>query len=101
MRYIHCSGAINYLFISHNLAVVRDICSSVVVMYLGQVVETGNTQAIFENPGHPYTKSLLSAVLDVDLDTKRERIILQGDIPSPVDIPVRMPVLFKMPGCAA
>jgi len=79
--------SITYLFISHNLAVVRDICQSVAVMYLGKVVETGNAQTIFDHPVHPYTQSLLSAVLDVDADNKRERIILQGDIPSPIDLP--------------
>lgn len=79
-----------YLFISHNLAVVKDICPSVAVMYLGNIMETGNTRRIFQNPRHPYTQSLLSAVLDVDVDSHKERIILKGEIPSPIDAP---------PGC--
>ncbi len=76
-----------YLFISHNLAVVKDICKNLCVMYLGQVMETGDTQEIFNNPLHPYTRSLLSAVLSVNLDEKQERMILKGEIPSPIDAP--------------
>ena len=71
-----------YLFISHNLAVVRNVCSFVGVMYLGKIVEYGNTEEIFNNPQHPYTKALLSAVVD---DENLERIVLEGDIPSPID----------------
>ncbi len=79
-----------YLFISHNLAVVRDICPSMAVMYLGSIMETGDTEAVFRNPRHPYTQSLLSAVLDMDVDCQKERIILKGEVPSPIDVP---------PGC--
>ena len=78
---------ISYLFISHNLAVVKNICSSLAVMYLGMVMETGDTKAIFRNPVHPYAQSLMSAVLDTGVDAKRERIILKGEIPSPIDPP--------------
>ena len=76
-----------YLFISHNLAVVKNICSHMVVMYLGNVMESGSSETIFKNPLHPYTKALLSAVLDIDLTKKRERILLKGDIPSPINPP--------------
>lgn len=76
-----------YLFISHNLAVVKNICTSLAVMYLGNMMEAGDTRAIYKNPVHPYTQSLLSAVLDVDVDNTNQRIILQGDIPSPLDPP--------------
>lgn len=76
-----------YLFISHNLAVVKSICDHMAVMYLGKVMECGSTQTIYENTLHPYTKALLSAVLDIDVDNKRERIVLQGDIPSPINPP--------------
>ena len=76
-----------YLFISHNLAVVKDICPSVAVMYLGCVMETGVTRTIFRQSLHPYTQSLLSAVLDVDVDSKRERVILKGKFRAPSTCP--------------
>lgn len=86
-----------YLFISHNLAVVKDICPSVAVMYLGSVMETGVTKTIFRNPLHPYTQSLLSAVLDVDVDSRKQRIILKGEIPSPIDVPAGCPFCTRCP----
>lgn len=76
---------ITYVFISHNLAVVKNLCNRILVMYLGKVMESGSTKAIYKNPLHPYTKALLSAILDLDI--KREKTILQGDIPSPIDPP--------------
>ncbi len=76
-----------YLFISHNLAVVKTVCTHMTVMYLGKMMESGKTELIYKNPLHPYTQALLSAVLDVDVDNKRERIHLEGDIPSPIDPP--------------
>lgn len=88
---------LTYLFISHNLAVVKDICPSVAVMYLGCVMETGDTRAIFDNPLHPYTHSLLSAVLDADPESKRERVILKGEIPSPIDVPTGCPFCTRCP----
>jgi peptide/nickel transport system ATP-binding protein/oligopeptide transport system ATP-binding protein len=78
-----------YLFISHDLAVVRYLCDRIVVMYLGKVVETGSKEDIFESPQHPYTKALLSAVLDID-DEPKERLLLEGEVPSPINPP---------PGC--
>lgn len=78
---------LTYLFISHNLAVVRDICSRVAVMYLGSTMETGSTEAVFEKPLHPYTRFLLSAVLDTDVDSEDHRMLLEGEIPSPIDAP--------------
>lgn len=92
-----------YVFISHNLAVVKNLCDRMVVMYLGRVMESGSTKAIYKNPMHPYTHALLSAVLDVDIDNQKERVILEGDIPSPIDPPAgcrfyqRCP--FAMQGC--
>lgn len=76
-----------YVFISHNLAVVKSICDHLVVMYLGHVMESGDTTAIFKNPLHPYTNALLSAVLDIDYEHQTQRTILQGDIPSPINPP--------------
>lgn len=79
---------ITYLFISHNLAVVRKICDRLAIMYLGKVVEYGNADKIFADPKHPYTKALISAVLDTDVDNAKRRIMLKGDISSPIDPPV-------------
>ena len=78
---------LTYLFISHNLAVVKHMCDTMVVMYLGKVVEIGSSDVIFNNPLHPYTKALLSAVMDIDIDNKNDRIMLKGEIPSPIDPP--------------
>jgi peptide/nickel transport system ATP-binding protein len=78
---------LSYLFISHDLSVVRHIADEVGVMYLGSLLECGGKERIFENPMHPYTQALFSAVPVPDVKTKRKRIILEGDIPSPVHPP--------------
>lgn len=78
---------LTYLFISHDLSVVEHISDKIGVMYLGSLVESGPKETIFANPGHPYTKALLSSVPIPDPRAKRERIILQGDVPSPVNPP--------------
>lgn len=78
---------LTYLFISHDLSVVEHISDTVGVMYLGGLVETGATEDIFANPLHPYTKALFSAIPMPDPDLKKERIILEGNIPSPANPP--------------
>lgn len=78
---------ITYLFISHNLAVVKKICDRVAIMYLGKVVEYGDAEKIFANPMHPYTKALISAVLTMEVDGEEDKITLQGDVPSPIHPP--------------
>lgn len=78
---------LTYLFISHDLSVVEHISDTVGVMYLGGLVETGETKDIFENPLHPYTRALFSAIPMPDPDLKKDRIILEGDIPSPANPP--------------
>jgi dipeptide transport system ATP-binding protein len=91
-----------YLFISHDLSVVRHIANDVMVMYLGRVVEQGPRDAIFGNPQHPYTKALLSATPHPDPTRRRERIVLKGELPSPLDPPTgctfhpRCPLAFDL-----
>ncbi len=81
---------LSYLFISHNLAVVEHISHQIAVMYLGRIVEYADTRSIFTNAQHPYTEALLSAVPVPDPAIKRKKLVLQGDVPSPVNPP---------PGC--
>src|SRR5262245_34426755 len=76
-----------YLFVSHDLSVVRHIADRVMVIYLGRAVEIGTRDAIFQSPQHPYTRALLSATPIADPGARRERIILKGELPSPFDPP--------------
>ena len=81
---------LTYLFISHDLGVIKHVSDNIAVMYLGKIVEMSDYASIFKNPLHPYTKALLSAIPTPRVDVQRERIILEGDVPSPIAPP---------PGC--
>ncbi|WP_158815941.1 dipeptide ABC transporter ATP-binding protein [Methylocapsa sp. S129] len=89
--------ALAYVFISHDLSVVRHIADEVMVIYLGHVVEMGAREAIFSAPQHPYTRALLSATPIADPGAKRERIILKGELPSPFDPPAGCPFNPRCP----
>ena len=78
---------LTYLFISHDLSVVKHVSSRIAVMYLGKIVELTDYKSIFDNPLHPYTKALLSAIPVPSITHKREQIILEGDVPSPIEPP--------------
>lgn len=87
MKELQEKRKISYLFISHDLSVVEHISDAIGVMYLGSMVETGKKEDIFREPLHPYTKALFSAVPVADPDVKMNRVLLEGDIPSPANPP--------------
>lgn len=84
------NSALSYVFISHNLHVIEHFSDIVAIMYLGRIVEQSETEELFKSPLHPYTEALLSAVPEPEAGKKTKRIVLEGDVPSPVHIP---------PGC--
>jgi len=84
LQHLQREHNIAYLFVAHDLAVVKHISRRILVMYLGRIVESGDARELCRSPKHPYTRALISAVPVVDPDSKRQRILLAGDVPSPI-----------------
>ncbi len=97
LRALQQEHGLAYLFVAHDLAVVEHISRSILVMYLGRIVESGLAKTVCRSPKHPYTQALISAVPVVDLDSKRQRIILPGDVPSPIHPPGGCPFHPRCP----
>ena len=106
MQELQAKYQLTYIFISHNLSVVRHLCDRIAVMYLGHIVEMAPVNELYANMLHPYTKALMSAVpiADPDAAEKSQRIVLQGDVPQPINPPSGCPFRTRCPyadkGCA-
>jgi oligopeptide/dipeptide ABC transporter ATP-binding protein len=97
LRQLQQEHGVAYLFIAHDLAVVEHISHRILVMYMGRIVESGSAKAVCRSPKHPYTQALISAVPVTDPATKRQRILLSGDVPSPIQPPSGCPFHPRCP----
>ena len=99
LKRIQRERKISYLFIAHDMSMVKHISDRIGVMYLGHLVEYGESNEVYHNPHHPYTKALLSAVPipDPDVAKARRRVVLEGELPSPIDPPARCPFCTRCP----
>ena len=86
MQDLQAQMGLTYLFITHNLSVVKHLSNQILVMYLGQLVEKATPKQLFKNPVHPYTQALLSAIPIPDPDVKMERVALKGELTSPINV---------------
>lgn len=99
MKQIQKDMNLTYLFIAHDLSVVQYMSDRIVVMYLGKIVEIADSRALYDEPLHPYTKALLSAIPVADIHTKKKRQILEGEVPSPIHKPSGCPFHNRCPEC--
>ncbi len=99
MKQIQKDMNLTYLFIAHDLSVVQYMSDRIVVMYLGKIVEVADSRALYDEPLHPYTKALLSAIPVADIHTKKKRQILEGEVPSPINKPSGCPFHNRCPEC--
>ena len=90
---------LTYVFISHDLGIIKYISDRIIIMYLGRIMETYTAEGIYANPLHPYTKALLSAIPPESPFEKKERMPLHGDIPSPIGDQVGCPLAGRCPNC--
>ncbi len=94
---LQSARGLGYVFIAHNLAVVKHISDRIAIMYLGHIVELADADTIYRNARHPYTRALISAIPEPDPTRKKQRIVLQGDVPSPIDPPSGCPFHPRCP----
>ena len=94
---LQSASGLGYVFIAHNLAVVKHISDRIAIMYLGRIVELADADTIYRNARHPYTRALISAIPEPDPTRKKQRIVLQGDVPSPIDPPSGCPFHPRCP----
>lgn len=97
LKDLQTARGISYLFVTHDIAVVEHISHRLMVMYLGKVVESGPAQRLMHSPKHPYTQALVSAIPVIDPETRRKRIVLAGDVPSPINPPSGCPFHPRCP----